>query len=269
MQETLSQVHRASAPRLAPSPLAGTGRFETRWAASLEDLRMAQRLRHRVFADEMGVQLPVPAGVPPGHDVDRFDDFCEHVLVCAWPADDTAPRVVGTYRVLTPEAALRAGGCYSETEFDMGRLAALRPRMVELGRSCVDPQWRSGAVILALWSALGEFMLARRLDIAFGCASIDLKDGGHRAATLWHQLSERHLAPCAVRTTPWHPLPLEALRRDADSAMPPLIKGYLRCGAELLGPPAWDPQFNTADLPMMMALRSLPARHRRRFAAGA
>lgn len=269
MQETLEQAHRPQAPQVAPPPLACTCRFETRWAASPEDVRMAQRLRYRVFADEMGAHLPAPEGVPQGHDVDRFDDFCEHVLVCAWQMDDAAPQVVGTYRLLTPEAAVRAGGCYSETEFDMAPLAALRPRMVELGRSCVDPQWRSGGVILALWSALGEFMMARSLDIAFGCASIDLKDGGHRASTLWHQLSERHLAPSAMRTTPWHPLPLEALRRDADAAIPPLIKGYLRCGAELLGPPAWDPQFNTADLPMLMALRSLPARHRRRFASTA
>lgn len=268
MQQTLTPTQHVPAPRLAPSAAPSADRFETRWATCLEEVRMAQRLRYRVFAQEMGVHLPAPRGTPQGHDVDRFDDFCEHVLVLAWQAEGAGPQVVGTYRVLTPEAAVRAGGCYSETEFDMGRLAPLRPRMVELGRSCVDPQWRSGGVILALWSALGEFMLARGLDIAFGCASIDLKDGGHRAATIWQRLAAQHLAPDTMRTAPLHPLPLEGLRKNEDAPMPPLIKGYLRCGAELLGPPAWDPQFNTADLPMLMELHSLPARHRRRFAAG-
>jgi len=269
MQESLTPPQQVHAPRQRPSAAPAACRFETRWAASQEEVRMAQRLRYRVFAEEMGVHLPAPHGAPQGHDIDRFDDYCEHVMVWAWRAECAAPQVVGTYRVLTPDAAVRAGGCYSDTEFDMSRLAPMRARMVELGRSCVDPQWRSGGVVLALWSALGEFMMVRGLDIAFGCASIDLKDGGHRAATLWHQLAACHLAPATMRTTPLHPLPLEGLCQEAHAPMPPLIKGYLRCGAALLGPPAWDPQFNSADLPMLTAMHSLPARHRRRFAGGA
>jgi putative hemolysin len=235
----------------------------------MEEVREAQRLRFRVFAEEMGARLVVPIGAPPGHDVDRLDDFCEHVLVRACPPGDGCPQVVGTYRVLTPAAARRAGGCYSEAEFDMARLAPLRPRMAELGRSCVDPAWRSGSVMLALWTALGEFLVEHRLDIAFGCASIGLQGGGHRAAALWFRLSADHLGPPERRVNPFHPLPLAGLDCDDQATLPPLIKGYLRCGAELLGPPAWDRDFNTADLPMLMALAGLPQRHRRRFLARA
>jgi putative hemolysin len=258
-------------PRLTLEPAALASpldwRLETRWATSTEEVREAQRLRYSVFADELGARLCIPPGAPEGHDVDRFDEFCEHLLVCAVPNDDGPARTVGTYRVLTPEAARRAGGCYSDTEFDLGRLAPLRPRMVEFGRSCIDPGWRTGGAILALWGALGEFMVARGLDMAFGCASVDMKDGGHRAASLWRRLSVHHLGPAQGHATPRHPLPLARLRSDLEVATPPLIRGYLRCGARLLGAPAWDPDFNTADLPMLVALADLPPRHRRRFVA--
>ncbi|WP_444813421.1 GNAT family N-acetyltransferase [Variovorax gracilis] len=240
-------------------------RLETAWARHLDDVREAQRLRYRVFALEMGARLVVPPGTPPGLDVDRFDDFCEHVLVRAVPLSDGVPEVVGTYRVLTPSAARRAGGYYSETEFDLQQLAGMRPRMAELGRSCIHPAWRTGGAILALWGALGEFLSSRRLEVAFGCASVDLRDGGHRAASLWRRLSERHCASEPWRVSPLKPLPLASLRDDLDVATPPLIKGYLRCGAELLGLPAWDTAFQTADLPMLLTLDALPQPHRRRF----
>jgi putative hemolysin len=252
-------------PAQRPSPV----RLEASWAESSADVREAQRLRFRVFAGEMGARLAVPAGTPEGHDADRFDDFCAHLLVRAVATDDAAPEVVGTYRVLTPQAARRAGGFYSETEFDLGRLAPIRPRMAELGRSCIDPAWRTGGTILTLWSALGDFMVRNDLDVAFGCASVALGDGGHRAASLWRRLAALHLAPAERRVTPLRPLPLALLRDDVEVVTPPLIKGYLRCGAELLGPPAWDPDFASADLPMLMTLAGLPQRHRRHFLASA
>ena len=234
------------------------------WARSSEEVREAQRLRYRVFAGEMGACLRVPAGTPPGHDADRFDDFCDHVLVRV--ASPLGPgKVVGTYRVLTPDAARRAGGFYSETEFDLARLGGMRSRMAELGRSCIDPAWRKGGTILTLWSALGEFMVRHRLDVAFGCASVGLGDGGHAAASLWRQLSRTHLAPPERRVQPLQPLPLATLRGDDAVETPSLIRGYLRCGAEFLGPPAFDADFNTADLPMLMTLAGLPQRHRRHF----
>ncbi|MGZ5237812.1 MAG: GNAT family N-acetyltransferase [Caldimonas sp.] len=252
-------------PREAATSRTAPLRLEATWADSVDELRSVQRLRHRVFAGEMGARLSPVAGTPPGHDADRFDDFCAHLLVRAVFHEEERNEVVGTYRVLTPEAARRAGGFYSETEFDLGRLAPMRSRMAELGRSCIDPAWRTGGTILALWSALGEFMVEHGLDVAFGCASVATGDGGHAAASLWRQLSALHLAPPERRVRPLHPLAIETLRNDLNVETPALIRGYLRCGAELLGPPAWDPDFNSADLPMLMSLDGLQRRHRRHF----
>ena len=241
-------------------------RLQASWADSADDVRAAQRLRHKVFTGEMGARLTIASGTPEAHDADRFDDFCAHLLVRAVSTHDDSAPVVGTYRVLTPAAARRAGGFYSETEFDLSRLRPMRHRMAELGRSCIDPAWRTGGTILVLWSALGEFMVRHDLDVAFGCASIALADGGReRVAGLWRRLAALHLAPAERRVVPLRPLPLLDVRDDAEVVTPPLIKGYLRCGAELLGPPAWDADFDCADLPMLMTLKGLPQRHRRHF----
>jgi putative hemolysin len=258
------QVHALNRPARAP-------RFQVQWARDDEDVRDAQRLRYRVFAGEMGARLSPPFGTSPGLDVDRFDSHCEHLLVRALPGDDhdsrdgQAGEVIGTYRVLTPDAARRAGGYYTESEFDLRRIQPRLGKAVELGRSCVHPAWRAGGVVMALWAALGEFMRERELDTMIGCASVSVRDGGHTAASLWNRLRETHLAPPHWQVMPLMPLPLESLRQDLDPEVPALIKGYLRCGAQLLGAPAWDPEFRTADLPLMMQLADLPARYRRHF----
>jgi putative hemolysin len=137
--------------------------------------------------------------------------------------------------------------------------------MVELGRSCVHAEHRSGGAILALWGALAEFMVRNALDTMIGCASVSMRAGGHYAASLWEQLRETHLAPIELQVQPRLPLPVEELRRDLDVQAPALVKGYLRCGAKILGAPAWDPDFNTADLPMLMRIQDLPAKYRRHF----
>ncbi|HUP06725.1 MAG TPA: GNAT family N-acyltransferase [Caldimonas sp.] len=260
-----------TAPHVAP--LAGADaateqRFEVAWARDLADVREAQRLRYRVFAEEMGARIAPYPGAPAGHDVDRFDAYCDHLLVRAAPASGARGELVGTYRVLTPAAAQRAGGLYTDTEFDLARVRPLLARAVELGRSCVHPAWRSGGVVMALWGALGEFMLAHGLDTMVGCASVSLRDGGHAAASLWAQLSRTHLAPAEWQATPRLPLPVDTLRQDLDPEVPALIKGYLRCGAKVLGPPAWDPDFRTADLPLLMRFVDLPARYRKHFLGG-
>ena len=235
------------------------------WAVHADDVREAQRLRFRVFADEMGAQLRPAPGTPPGLDVDAFDAHCEHLLVRTAATDQAPARGVGTYRVLTPMAARQAGGLYSDSEFDLQRLAPLRPRIAELGRSCTDPAYRTGGVILMLWAALADFMQRNSLDITVGCASIAMHDGGHTAASLWQQLRQTHLAAEEFAAFPRLPLPVHSLQGDLAVEPPALIKGYLKCGGKLLGPPAWDPDFGTADLPMMMNLADLPAAYRRRF----
>lgn len=250
-------------PGVVEAPRADTP-LEVVWARHLDEVRAAQRLRYEVFALEMGARLRTPL---PGHDVDLFDEYCEHLLV----RDRDAGNVVGTYRVLTPVQASRVGCFYSDTEFDLTRLRSLRERMVELGRSCVHPGHRHGGVIMALWAALAEFMQRNRLDIMIGCASIPMHHegphgmagGGHAAASIWRQVRERHLASVEYHVRPRLPLPVEALDDTLPVEPPPLVKGYLRLGAKVLGPPAWDPDFNTADLPMMMRLSDMPARYRR------
>lgn len=246
--------------------------LDVSWATSEEQVRQAQRLRYRVFALEMGARLAPPPGTAPGLDADRFDPFCDHLMVHAWQRGRRAQTtLVGTYRLLSPAAAARAGGLYMDTEFDLGPLASLRAGAVELGRSCVDPDWRGGAVIMALWTALGEYMRTHGSQTMIGCASIPLGSDGTGAAGLWEHLRHTHLAPPQWQVTPSIALPLDhaparPVTCDLPRAVaPPLIKGYLRCGARLLGPPALDVDFHTADLPMMLRVADLAPRYRRHF----
>jgi putative hemolysin len=250
----------------APAATSERGGIAVAWAKHQDEVRAAQRLRHAVFAGEMGARLSSPIA---GHDVDLFDDFCEHLIV----RETGSGEVIGTYRVLTPAQARRVGSFYSDTEFDLTRLRALRERMVELGRSCVHRDHRQGGVILALWGALAEFMVRNRLDTMIGCASIPmLHEGvvsGDVAASIWRQLRETHLAPIDVQVTPRLPLPVDELDASLEVEPPALIKGYLRLGARVLGAPAWDPDFNTADLPMLMRIHDLPPRYRKHFLGSA
>ena len=240
-------------------------KMEVIWARNEEDVLAAQRLRYEVFALEMGARLSVPIGSPAGHDIDLFDPYCEHLLVRLDTGTGEPGQVIGTYRVLTPESAKRIGGLYSETEFDLTRLRPLRGKMVELGRSCVHPDHRNGGAIMALWGALAEFMVRNDLDTMIGCGSISMRDGGHVAASLWEQLRHTHLAPIDLQVRPRLPLPVDELNRHLKVEPPALIKGYLRVGAKVLGAPAWDPDFNTADLPMLMRIADLPSRYRKHF----
>ncbi len=254
-------VTQAAAAIPSQTPATEHG-IEVSWAQHHDEVRAAQKLRFDVFAGEMGARLNTPLA---GHDVDLFDNFCEHLLV----RDQATRQVIGTYRVLTPAQAKRVGSTYSDTEFDLTRLRSLRERMVELGRSCVHPDHRHGGVIMALWGALAEFMLRNQLDTMIGCASIPMLHNGvvsgDVAASIWHKLKATHLAPIDYHVRPRLPLPVDRLNSALDVEPPALIKGYLRLGAKVLGAPAWDPDFNTADLPMLMRIADLPPRYRRHF----
>ncbi|MDR2331943.1 MAG: GNAT family N-acetyltransferase [Burkholderiaceae bacterium] len=255
-------LHRPSDANRVGQAAEARGGIEVSWARNLDEVREAQKLRFDVFVSEMGAQLNTPLA---GHDIDLFDDYCEHLLV----RDSATRQVVGTYRVLTPVQARRVGSTYSDTEFDLTRLRGLRSRMVELGRSCVHPDHRHGGVVLALWGALADFMVRNALDTMIGCASIPMLHNGvvtgDVAASIYRRISETHMAPIEYHVRPRLPLPLETLDSSLNVEPPALIKGYLRLGTRILGAPAWDPDFNTADLPMLMRLEDLPPKYRKHF----
>jgi putative hemolysin len=237
---------------------APASRYHVSLAVDDSEIREAQRLRHKVFAEEMGARL---SSALPGHDIDLYDPFCDHLLV----RELAGGEVVGTYRILPPDAARRVGSYYSEQEFDLTRLNFLRPRMAEIGRSCVHPAHRSGAVIARLWLGLANYMTRYGYEYIVGCASIGMADGGHIAASVHRQIVERHLAPVEWRATPRTRLPVESLDDGRTAALPPLIKGYTRLGAMVCGEPAWDPDFNTADLLMLLPMAQLNRSYARRF----
>lgn len=232
--------------------------FQIAWASNSNEIMEAQRLRYKVFAEEMGANL---AKNNERLDVDEFDAYCDHLLI----RDQDTLKVVGTYRVLPPHKALEIGRLYSDSEFDLSRLNHLRPKLVELGRSCVHRDYRSGAVIMALWSGLAHYMQKNGYEIMLGCASIPMADGGHYAASLYNSLSSEQMAPTEFHAFPRLPLPLDKLNGGLEVEAPPLIKGYLKLGAKICSSPAWDPDFNTADLLTMLRLSEINPRYAKHF----
>lgn len=227
-------------------------------ASTPEEVREVQRLRYKIFIKTMGLSA---LANQDGLDQDEFDDYCDHLIV----RDTKTLKVVGTYRVLSANAAREMGRYYSEQEFDLSRLAHLRGRMAEAGRACIHPDYRSGGVIMLLWAGLAAFMRKEKCDYLIGCASISLADGGHNAAALYHALSEKNLAPAEYRVTPHLRFPTAELEPAHEPSMPPLLKGYLRSGAWVCGEPAWDPDFHCADLFLLLPLEKLDGRYARHY----
>ncbi len=221
-----------------------------------DEVEAAQRLRYRVFSSEYGAQL---SGAP-GLDQDEYDPFCEHLIV----EDEVRQEVVGTYRLFLPEQVHRVGRYYAETEFDLSRLLALRSRIMELGRSCVHPDYRQGAVIVLLWSGLAEAMAMWEIDYLMGCASVHSTDGPALGA-LYRNLQD-HLTPPEQRVFPLRPVPGFNPQADAEAAvLPSLLKGYLRAGVRIGGEPYWDPQFHCADFFVWCESRLITPRYQQRF----
>ncbi|WP_327726686.1 GNAT family N-acetyltransferase [Streptomyces sp. NBC_00487] len=241
-----------------PSPSAVPTRYSVTLACDEADVRAAQRLRHDVFAGEMGALL---AGPRPGLDVDPFDAYCDHLLVRETLTGD----VVGTYRLLPPERAAVAGRLYSEGEFDLTNLDAVRPGLVEVGRSCVHPGHRDGAVIGLIWAGIARYMLDRGHEWLAGCCSIPLADGGTLASATWDRVRDRHLAPEEYRVRPLLPWVPQDEAPAARRELPPLLRGYLRLGAWVCGEPAHDPDFGVADLYVLLSMRRVDARYLRHF----
>lgn len=243
---------------LGVKPALHSRRLFTALAHSHAEVLEAQRLRYKVFGEEMGAHLP---SFKEGIDRDIFDKYCDHLLV----RESLENKVVGTYRILPPDQAKKMGGYYSQTEFDLTRLLHLSSRMVEVGRSCVHWDHRDGATITQLWSGLAHYMQHNRYEYLIGCASISMADGGHVAASLYRKLHKIHAAPTEYSVFPRNPLPLHMLNQQLDASIPPLLKGYLRLGAYICGAPAWDPEFNTADLFIMLPMSRMSHRYAKHF----
>ncbi|MEV1081219.1 GNAT family N-acyltransferase [Streptomyces sp. NPDC050211] len=241
-----------------PQPSAPT-RYTVTVARTEEDVRAAQRLRHDVFAGEMGALLSTPQ---PGHDIDAFDAYCDHLLV----RDTITDQVVGTYRLLPPDRAAVAGRLYSEGEFDLSALDPIRPGLVEVGRSCVHPDHRDGAVIGLIWAGIARYMVAGGHEWLAGCCSIPLADGGALAAGTWDRVQDKYLAPEEYRVRPLLPWSAEGVARPATrTELPPLLRGYLRLGAWVCAEPAHDPDFGVADLYVLLSMRRVNPRYLKHF----
>ncbi|MFQ1064993.1 GNAT family N-acetyltransferase [Bordetella trematum] len=239
-------------------PGAGLRTLAVGLARTPEEVEQIQRLRYQVFTQDMGAVFP---DAKDGIECDRFDPWCEHLMVTEL---DTG-RVVGTYRILTPEKAREAGGYYSESEFDLTGLGPLRNEIVELGRSCTAADYRGGAVIMLLWGGLAEFLRRGGHRYALGCASVSLRDDGVTAAEVWRTVSRQLPKEGEPRVTPLHRYPVERLDSTLPARVPPLIKGYLKLGARVCGEPAWDPDFNAADFPVLMDMQAMDERYKRHF----
>ena len=236
--------------------------IEIKWASNADEIQAAQRLRYKVFTQEMGGRV---AKSSSGLDCDLFDDFCEHLIVLSVQTGD----VIGTYRVLTPAQAQRVGSTHLDTFFDLTRLRQYKDRMVEIGKGCVDPEHRNGGVIMALWGELFKFMQRNKLDFMVGSTNIpmtqELSQSAKLAASIWTQVKREHLAPIELHIRPRFPLPVDQLVGDLTVELPSLIQAYLRLGAKVLGPPAWLVNSNSVELPMMMRSSELHSKYKKHF----
>ncbi len=237
----------------------GTPQLSVELAAGSADIAAAQRLRYRVFVEEMGARVTVHS---PGREHDYFDPWCEHLIV----RDRASGDVVGTNRMLTTDNARRLGAFCAEREFDLTRLGRLRRRLVEVGRACVDPAYRTGAAALLLLSGVAKMARERGASHLIGCTSISMTDCGANAAAVYTRLARRHLAPTEYRVVPRSPLAALADPIAPTLAIPPLFKTYIHLGAWIGGEPAWDPDFNMADLLVILPIARAETRRARLFA---
>ncbi|GAA3443549.1 GNAT family N-acetyltransferase [Planomonospora venezuelensis] len=268
-------------------------RYTAGLARTAAELREAQRLRHQVFAEEMGARLDTPL---TGLDVDPLDAYCDHLLV----RHGGTGEVVGTYRLLAPG---RADRLYAESEFDLGALAALRPDLVEVGRTCVHAGHRNGAVVGLMWAGIARYMVEGGYGWLAGCCSVPVS----QAAGVMDRVP---LGPPEYRVAPLRPW-REAGRggaarggagrpatgtgsaapggageargrageapggtrpgaaRPAWAGLPPLLRGYLRLGAWVCGPPADDPDFGVADFFVLLPMAGMDPRYLRHFLGAA
>lgn len=262
------------------------GTLEVRLAVSAEEIDAAQALRYRVFYEEMGA-IPSSETTATKRDKDSMDQYCDHLLVVD-NAREGMDKIVGTYRLIRRCAAEKNGSFYSASEFDIAPLVAYAGEILELGRSCIDKNYRTGVVMNLLWKGLAAYMYQYDIKLMFGCASLPGANPEDHKIPLSY-LYHHHLAPPALRAralpevyTKMDILPREAFDPEAafDSmafngikldpkaganSLPPLIKGYLRVGAYVGDGAFLDKQFNTTDVCIIVKTELLTDRYRRHY----
>lgn len=238
-----------------------------RLARTAEDVAAAQALRHHVFVEELGAR---GGGMTTcGREADRFDPHCEHLLLLDRLRDDA---VIGTTRVMTEAGAAAAGRFASEDEFDLDSLRASGRRLLEVGRTCLLPEYRGGTAMHRLWQGLAALVEERGIELLFGLASFPGTDPSAVAAPL-AALRQDHLAPEGLRPASRRPVPVDPLpqgaldRRAAVLAMPALVKAYLRLGGRVGEGAFLDGDFSCIDVCMVLDTAALGARARAIYGA--
>jgi putative hemolysin len=243
----------------AQLPVLRGNRLYADLASGPEDVRAAQALRYKVFGEEMGARLK---GHESELDVDEFDAFCHHLLV----RESCSGRVVGCTRLLTDENARRVGRFYSEGEFDLGPIQGLAGRLLEVGRTCIAPEYRQGAGIAVLWAGLAGFIRLQGIDYLFGCASMPLGEQDTQAAAIMNRVRRQAMATEDVRVAPRVPLLASHVPDEVlDAPLPPLLKAYIRLGARACGEPCRDRDFDVADVLMLLDINELNSAYSRHF----
>jgi putative hemolysin len=254
--------------------LGRIGSLEVRLATTSQEIRRAQRLRFKVFYEEMSA-APNGAALLSRRDVDEYDSVCDHLLVLdhnvkARPFRSAKPKVVGTYRLLRQEEADRRGGFYTKGEYDIASLLSTHShlRFLELGRSCVLKPYRNKRTVELLWHGIWAYVLHHRIDVMIGCASLEGTDPRKLAlplSFLHHYAaapSEWQARARADRFTPMDILPKDAVDpKAALHALPPLIKGYLRAGATFGMGAVIDRQFGTTDVLVILPVSAINPRY--------
>ena len=230
-------------------------------AGTEEEILQCQRLRYRIFADEMGAMLDTPI---PGVDQDGFDPLSKHLMV----RDSLSNEIVGTTRLLVDSSPDYGARYYSETEFSMQNVLDLPGRLMEVGRTCIHPEYRNGSTIAVLWQGIARMMVMYDVDYLMGCASISLHDGGANASAVVERLREKYYAAPHLRVYPQKRLPEPITEPVGPARIPSLLRAYLRLGAVICGEPYWDDQFNVADVFVLMDRDQIDRRYARHFSTG-
>lgn len=247
--------------------LGRIGSLEVRLAATKKEIKKAQRLRYKVFYEEMFATPDLMSRLKR-RDIDPFDAHCDHLLVL--DHKDKKPKVIGTYRLLRQSMAARGCGFYTASEFDIAPMLAAHPtaRFLELGRSCVLKAYRDKRTVELLWHGIWAYVRRHKIDIMFGCASLSGTDPHALAlplSFLHHTASaEGALAakPVAGRAVNMNLMDADAIdTRKALHALPPLIKGYLRLGARFGDGAVIDRQFGTTDVLVILPVSAINPRY--------